>query len=346
MRIAGLIAFALAVALAPSVASAQVKIVIDAGHGGTDPGGVGTGMQEKNVVLDVSKRFKVLLEADTADDAGGGKWTALMTRDTDVFVSLAGRSQYSNNNDADRFMCIHSNAFGDSSANGTETFSYATTGNGAKLRNLVQEEMLAAWGLTNRGNKTANFAVLRDTAAPAILHELAFITNPTDAAKLGSATERQKAAVAHLRALQRHYSLAPYEPGAPTPQTGDGEIAGQVLDINGPVLGAKVEVVGGASVVTDSQGRFVISDAAAGSHMITASAEGHTAKTLEVTVAAAARAELTNDLALDGTGSDTAEGGDIGGDASGGCSTSGSATLLVALGLVGLVGRRRRARHA
>ena len=54
---------ALFVALVPSIAHAQMKIVIDAGHGGTDPGGVGTGMQEKNVVLDVSKRFKALLDA-------------------------------------------------------------------------------------------------------------------------------------------------------------------------------------------------------------------------------------------------------------------------------------------
>jgi N-acetylmuramoyl-L-alanine amidase len=344
MRLAGLIAVALAFALAPGVASAQVKIVIDAGHGGTDPGGVGTGMQEKNVVLDVSKRFKALLEADTADDAGGGKWTALMTRNTDVFVSLAGRSQYSNSNDADRFMCIHSNAFGDASANGTETFSYATTGMGSQLRNLVQEEMLTAWGLTNRGNKTANFAVLRDTAAPAILHELAFITNATDAVKLGSDTERQKAAVAHLRALQRHYNLAPYEPGMPTTTGEGGDIAGQVLDINGPVLGAKVELEGGAAVVTDSQGRFMISDAPAGSHMITASAEGHATKVVEVTVASAAL-QLTIDLALDGTGSGSGSDDDLDGDAIASCSTAGSSSLLVVVALFGLVGRRRKARH-
>src|SRR5688572_27011569 len=203
------------------IAAAQQKIVIDPGHGGADPGGVGTGLQEKNVVLDVSKRFKTLLDADSADTAGGGKWTALMTRSTDVAVSLAGRSAYSNNQDADRFMSIHSNAFGDASANGTETFSLVGTGLSAQLRNLVQAEMITAWKLTNRGNKTANFAVLRDTAAPAELHELAFITNATDAAKLKSATERQKAAVAHLRAIQRHFNIAPYVPGAePVPERG------------------------------------------------------------------------------------------------------------------------------
>lgn len=202
----------LVVAAAPGVAMAQTRIVIDPGHGGTDPGGTGNGLQEKNIVLDVSSRFKSLLDADTADTRGGGRWTALRTRTSDVFVSLSARASYSNSQDADRFMSIHSNAFSSASANGTETFAYAEGGTGAALRNLVQAEMIAAWGLTNRGNKTADFAVLRDTAAPAVLHELAFITNATDAAKLGSATERQKAAVAHLRAIQRHYGISPYLP--------------------------------------------------------------------------------------------------------------------------------------
>jgi len=204
---------ALCAALA-ATASAQTTrtIVIDPGHGGSDPGGVGNGLQEKNIVLDVGNRFKRLLDADTADTGGGGRWVALMTRSTDVFVSLSARSSFANSRGADRFMSIHSNAFSNPQANGTETFAFAEGGQGAALRNLVQAEMLAAWGLTNRGNKVANFAVLRETAMPAELHELAFITNARDAAKLGSATERQKAAVAHLRAIQRHFGIAPFLP--------------------------------------------------------------------------------------------------------------------------------------
>lgn len=216
---------ALGAALAPGAASAQTRIVIDPGHGGTDPGGVGNGLQEKNIVLDVSTRFRTLLNADSADTRGGGNWTALMTRSSDVFVSLSARAAYSNNQGANRFMSIHSNAFSNTSANGTETFSFSEGSTGAALRNLVQAEMIAAWGLTNRGNKTANFAVLRDTAAPAVLHELAFITNASDAAKLGSATERQKAAVAHLRAIQRHYGFSPYLPSLAAAAPGDGVLA-------------------------------------------------------------------------------------------------------------------------
>jgi uncharacterized protein (TIGR03382 family) len=202
----------LAIALIPTVSEAQRRIVIDPGHGGTDPGGVGNGLQEKNIVLDVARRFKTLLDADTADTRGGGSWVALLTRNSDTFVSLSARAAFSNNQGATRFMSIHSNAFSSASANGTETFSFSSTGTGAALRNLVQSEMIAAWGLTNRGNKVANFFVLRETAAPAVLHELAFITNATDAAKLASATERQRAAVAHLRAIQRHFGITPFLP--------------------------------------------------------------------------------------------------------------------------------------
>jgi N-acetylmuramoyl-L-alanine amidase len=323
----------------PTAAHAQQKIVIDAGHGGEDPGGTGTGLQEKNIVLDVSKRFKQLLDADSADTAGGGKWTTLMTRSTDVFVSLAGRSAYSNNQDADRFMCIHSNAFADPSANGTETFSYAEGGTASALRNLVQDEMIKAWKLTNRGNKVGNYAVLRETAAPAELHEMAFITNAVDAAKLASATERQKAAEAHLKAIQRHYGIAPYIPGTmQPPQDTDGEVAGHVTDDAGPVIGATVKLDGGASVLTDADGAFVFTKAAAGDHVVSASADGYNAAMVDVTVAAAARSEVDIMLERSGTGDPGDE--DPPGESSG-CSTGAGASPLLLLALLAL--RRRRA---
>lgn len=332
----------------PGIAHAQ-RIVIDAGHGGSDPGGVGTGMQEKNIVLDVSKRFKALLDADTADTGGGGKWTSLMTRSTDVFVSLAGRSAYSNNQNADRFMSIHSNAFSNTTANGTETFSYAEGGTSSALRNLVQAEMIAAWKLTNRGNKVGNYAVLRETAAPAVLHELAFITNATDAAKLGSPAERQKAAEAHLRAIQRHYNLAPYIPGAttPPPQDTDGEIAGHVVNDLGPIAGASVKLDGGASVLTDADGAFLFTKTAAGDHIVSASADGHVAAMLDVTVAASAREEVEITLVRDGD--TTGDGDPDPDDMASGCATStgaGPLPLLALLGLVGLPTFRRRRRRA
>ncbi len=282
---------ALAVLLAASSASAQVrKIVIDPGHGGQDPGGTGTGLQEKNIVLDVGNRFKQLLEADTADAAGGGEWVALTTRGDDTFVSLAGRAAFANEQGADRFMSIHSNAFADPGANGTETFAFAEGGAGAAMRNLVQEEMIAAWGRTNRGNKVANFAVLRETAMPAELHELAFITNGPDAAFLASAEQRQIAAEAHLRAIQRHFGIAPYLPGSNT-GSATGELAGRVIDEAGPVEGATVALDGGAEVVTPADGTFVFTAVPAGTRSRAVTADGYEPVTFQLEIAADQRAE-------------------------------------------------------
>ena len=317
----------------PAIAAAQAKkIVIDPGHGGDDPGGVGTGMQEKLVVLDVSKRFRALLDADTADASGGGSWATFLTRADDTFVSLAGRAAYSNNRDADRFLSIHANAFGNTTANGTETFSLTANGTGADLRNLVQEEMIRAWGLTNRGNKTAVFQVLRDTAAPAVLHELAFITNARDAEKLKSDTERQKAAIAHLRAIQRHYGQAPYVPrDAPVEA---GELAGRVFDDLGPIEGATIRA-GEDEVTTAADGRFAFSGLPVGPITVTATAPGHAERSLDQGIAAGERTELEIELLRDGAPPPDDEAG-------GGCSTQRAPALWLGLIALALIRRRRR----
>lgn len=359
---ASMMALAAALVAAPAGASAQAThtIVIDAGHGGKDPGGVGTGMQEKNVVLDVCKRFKDLLDADTADDAGGGKWVALLTRSNDTYVGLSARADYANARDADRFMSIHSNAFSDPAAHGTETFAYAEGGQGAALRNLVQEEMLNAWHRTNRGNKTANFAVLRETAMPAELHELSFITNAEDAAYLASADHRQEAAVAHLRAIQRHFGIQPYVPGSGDGggDGGDtGEITGVVEDDLGPIEGAQVSLDSGQTVATGKGGAFDFTDVPVGTRGISASAEGHEDNTVQVEVNAGEASNqdvtLTRLRGADG-GSDagTGEGAQGGGDGvSAGCAVGGGgagagaiAPLLLALLLAGRSRRRRAGR--
>ena len=234
----------------------------------TDPGGVGTGMQEKNVVLDVSKRFKALLDADTADTAGGGKWTVA---DDARRRTCSSRSPVGRRTPTTKTRIASCRSTPTRSATRPPTAPRRSRSPRAAprlaLRNLVQAEMLAAWKLTNRGNKIENFAVLRETACPAVLHELAFITNATDAAKLASPAERQKAAEAHLRAIQRHYNITPYIPGGggtTPPQDTDGEIAGHVTDGTGPVVGATVKLDGGASVLTDAEGAFVFTKAKVG----------------------------------------------------------------------------------
>lgn len=189
-----------------------IRVVIDPGHGGSDPGAVGNGIVEKEINLAVGLRLRELLELDTLDTNGGGEWEVLMTREADTTVSLIARSNLANNWPADRFVSIHHNAFGQSSANGTETFSFAEGTLSANMRDRIQEELIIALGLFNRGSKTANFSVLRETNMPAALSEGGFLTNAGDAAVLSSPTAVDRSAKAHLFGLQRHYGFQPYEP--------------------------------------------------------------------------------------------------------------------------------------
>lgn len=203
---------ALGAASAPSPPTA-LRVVLDPGHGGSDPGAVGSGLLEKDLNLEVALRLRDLLEADTADATGGAEWEVLVTRTTDVYVSLSDRVALANGWPADRFLSIHHNGFSSSSANGTETFSFANGTLGADLRDLAQEELLLALGLTDRGTKTANFFVLSQTSMPAALTEAGFMTNPGDMAVIGNDAGLQAEAEALLFALQRHVGAAPHLPG-------------------------------------------------------------------------------------------------------------------------------------
>lgn len=332
-------------------ASANAQhIVIDPGHGGTDPGGTGNAMEEKEVVLDISLRFAKLLEDDTSDTGGGGSWTVSLSRDTDVFISLAARSSFANSMGADRFMSIHSNAFGDPQANGTETFSLSESGDGARLRELVQEEVIAAWGLRDRGNKTANFSVLSNTAMPAELHELGFITNATDVQKLASPEERQKAAEAHLRAIQRHYSIAPYIPD-PNAIEDVGHLQLLITSDTGPIAGASLLVDNTAhDSRSDTNGQILVSDLSPGEHVFAVSAAGYkdSQTTFTTTVNIVAEETITLEKSVTGECDPSLEdceapdGEDGGCGCSSGTNSNSGILLLIALCLLYLRKSKRR----
>lgn len=172
----------------------MAKIYIDAGHGGTDCGAVGVnGVKEKDVNLAVGLYLRTELE-----------WqghTVKMSRTTDITKSLGARTTEANNFGADLVISIHCNAFDDASANGTETYVYKFGIKAHSLARYVQAELIATLGTKNRGVKTGNLALVRDTVAPAILVELAFITNATDKAKVDSATEQKNCAISICKGI-------------------------------------------------------------------------------------------------------------------------------------------------
>ncbi|WP_447984298.1 N-acetylmuramoyl-L-alanine amidase [Nitrospira sp. Nam74] len=190
-------------------------IVIDAGHGGKDPGAIGRGgTAEKDVTLKVSLLLRDLLTKQLGTQV-------VMTRDRDVFVELEDRAKFANKQNADLFVSIHVNAHPQRGTKGLEVYHFgeasdpralavAARENGTPIESTgvgvqyfladllstkrMQESLELAWStnealvthlnshyeVINHGVKTGPFYVLRFTAMPSILAEIAFISNPTE----------------------------------------------------------------------------------------------------------------------------------------------------------------------
>lgn len=181
------------------------KVVIDAGHGGKDPGALGKKSKEKNLTLAIALKLGKYIE----DNVPGV--TVEYTRTTDVFIDLNRRAQIANEKKADVFISIHINASKDKKVYGTSSFVHGSTrdaaalavqkaengaedmstediitfanvnsiyhGNSISLAGKIQSQFKNRAGRHDRGVKQANFAVLRRTNMPAVLVECGFITN-------------------------------------------------------------------------------------------------------------------------------------------------------------------------
>ncbi len=149
-----------------------LTIVIDPGHGGSDPGAVSNGLKEADINLAVA-----LLVQDIIENAG---INVIMTREDDKFISLDNRAGIANKSDAVLFVSIHTNAAESDNISGIETYCYKTGGQSEQLANYIQTSAIGQTGASNRGVKTANYLVLREADIPAALVEMGFITTGKD----------------------------------------------------------------------------------------------------------------------------------------------------------------------
>lgn len=179
-----------------------VKIFLDPGHGGRDPGGQGYGLNEKDVVLDIALKLadnlqKQYLYVDLK-----------MSRDTDRFIELEDRSKMANDWEADFFLSIHTNAH-NGTASGFETFIHS--GNISKetrdrqltIHNYIMNNLSGI----DRGKKRANFSVLRNTSMPALLVEYLFIDNYAENLLLRSSSYRSYLAQITTEAIAESFGL-------------------------------------------------------------------------------------------------------------------------------------------
>ncbi len=168
-------------------------VVIDPGHGGSDPGATHGGVYEKDLNLDIAKRLNALLKSKNIK--------TYMTREEDIYVGLYERAYIANDMKATLFVSIHNNAYY-AKYKGTETLYYpivtSSSGfNGKRFAQIAQADLVNALGTQNRGIiERPNLVVLKATKMPAILAEIAFMTNSGDLANLKSEEFRQKAAQA------------------------------------------------------------------------------------------------------------------------------------------------------
>jgi N-acetylmuramoyl-L-alanine amidase len=181
----GIFAAALCLGLLAPGAFGFTTVVIDAGHGGQDRGGIeGQRVPEKVMTLDTAFRLQALLRR-----AG---FRTVMTRTSDVFVSLPERVAIANSQRDAIFISIHYNATPREAAEGFETYYY--TRRSARLAAACYRAIIQAWPGSRRGIRTRGFYVIRKTIIPSVLVEPGFLTNPREAALISRPEVRQRIA--------------------------------------------------------------------------------------------------------------------------------------------------------
>ena len=176
-----------------------MKIFIDPGHGGQDSGATGNGLREKVLTLEIATRIKNLLLSEY-DNV-----TVKMSRTDDSYVTLTDRTSSANAWGADYFLSIHINAGG---GEGYEDYIYpGISGVTKAYQSNIHSEVIKLVNFKDRGKKTANFHVLRESNMPALLTENGFIDNSRDATKLKSASFIDAIARGHVNGIAKSFAL-------------------------------------------------------------------------------------------------------------------------------------------
>ena len=179
----------------PKGTDGKFKVVIDAGHGGTDVGAIRNGTYEKHITLDVAKRVEKLLKAQ-----GYG---TLMTRSDDSYISLQDRVDFSEAYQPDIFVSIHVNSSTSDTPNGIETHYYHQES--LPLAQAVHSSLISAIKTNNRGTFKSKFYVINHTTAPAILIEIGFLSNYADRVQLLTNERKQATAKAIVEGINDYF---------------------------------------------------------------------------------------------------------------------------------------------
>lgn len=177
---------------------AEATIVVDAGHGGEDPGS----SSNDNKYLEKDITLKTAIDLQEALETMGAN--VVMIRSTDTFVSLDNIVKKSEAAKADAFVSIHFDSTEtEDEASGTTTFY--NTEKSKTLAETVNKQLKKSLALDNRGVEIGDYQVIRDTTRPSILVELGFINNDTDVKYVASSSYQEKAAAAIAEGLKEYF---------------------------------------------------------------------------------------------------------------------------------------------
>lgn len=175
-----------------------MKVVIDAGHGGKDPGAVRNNIKEADICLSIAKKVaRKLTEAEV-----------ILTRTKDEYVTLAERVKVANEANADYYVSIHCNAAKNEAANGYECWHSIKGGKSKELAEKIIQKLqntpLKDRGLKTKANKNGQdyMYVIRKTKCPAVLVEIGFLSNQGDRAYITSMNGKETIAAAIAAAIQ------------------------------------------------------------------------------------------------------------------------------------------------
>jgi len=187
----------------PYVPSGKYKVVIDPGHGGSDPGAVGiNGLRETDIVLEVSKSVSGFL-------TNKGVKT-ILTRKYERTLDLQPRVAKANNSKADAFVSIHANATRGKrkDVNGLETYYYSGYKGYSLAKNIQKQILIVSPQSPDRGVRRSRFYVIRKTSMPAALVEIGFVTGMYDADLLRQKAYRDKMSFAIARGILNYLKVS------------------------------------------------------------------------------------------------------------------------------------------
>lgn len=175
------------------------RICIDPGHGGQDPGATNGSLYEKDVVLDIGIKLKELFKA-------AGHYV-VMTREDDTYLKPRQKANIGNMSKADIFVSLHCNAAENGQANGTEVLVYDDIGEAYRLGRFLQQQLVSTLRRKDRGIKIRpDLIVLNSTRMPAVLIEVAFISNSNEMQLMSSPGFRSMAADAIFKGVEDYLS--------------------------------------------------------------------------------------------------------------------------------------------